>query len=118
MQLRHTGTFEIVHDVLMRRPYRLSYDNSLQVLEKDSQNVKALYRRAQAYLARQDLVEAEQDIKAALVVDPASRDVRVLHQQWKRASAEYAKKEKQIFGNIFDKLSKKKVSNVQEPQES
>eukprot|EP00884_Botryococcus_braunii_P020782 jgi/Botrbrau1/7388/Bobra.0316s0031.2 len=81
-----------------------------KVLEKDSQNVKALYRRAQAYLGRQDFVEAEQDIKAALTLDPASRDLRSLHQQWKRASAEYAKKEKQIFGNIFEKMARAKVS--------
>lgn len=80
--------------------------------------MKALYRRAQAYLGGQDLIEAELDIKAALAIDPANREVRILHQQWKRASAEYAKKEKQIFGNMFDKLSKKKVSTVQEAQEA
>ena len=34
--------------------------------------MKALYRRAQAYLASQDFVEAEVDIKAALNVSPYS----------------------------------------------
>lgn len=38
------------------------------MLEAESNNVKALYRRAQGYLAQQDLVEAELDIKAALLV--------------------------------------------------
>ena len=40
----------------------------LQVLQADSSNVKALFRRAQAHLALQDFVEAELDIKAALLV--------------------------------------------------
>ena len=40
----------------------------LQVLQGDSSNVKALFRRAQAHLAQQDFVEAELDIKAALLV--------------------------------------------------
>ncbi len=41
---------------------------SLQVLEAEPGNVKALYRRAQGHLAEQDLVEAELDIRAALLV--------------------------------------------------
>ena len=40
----------------------------LQVLETEPGNVKALYRRAQGYLAEQDFVEAELDIRAALLV--------------------------------------------------
>ena len=40
----------------------------LQVLEAEPGNVKALYRRAQGHLAEQDFVEAELDIRAALLV--------------------------------------------------
>lgn len=36
----------------------------------DSRNVKALYRRAQAYIQLVDLDEAELDIKKALEIDP------------------------------------------------
>ena len=35
----------------------------VQVLESDASNSKALYRRAQAYLASQEYVEAEQVIR-------------------------------------------------------
>ena len=38
------------------------------MLEAEPGNVKALYRRAQGHLAEQDLVEAELDIRAALLV--------------------------------------------------
>lgn len=47
----------------------------MQVLEVDSKNVKALYRRAQAYIQLVDLELAEQDIKKALEIDPDNRYV-------------------------------------------
>lgn len=45
----------------------------LQVLELESTNVKALYRRAQAYMNMADLDLAEFDIKKALEIDPDNR---------------------------------------------
>jgi len=42
-------------------------------LELDSRNVKALYRRAQAYLHLVDLDLAEMDIKKALEIEPENR---------------------------------------------
>lgn len=44
-----------------------------QVLEGEPSNVKALYRRAQAYSALMDLELAEEDIKKALEVEPENR---------------------------------------------
>lgn len=45
----------------------------MQVLDLESQNVKALYRRAQAYIQLADLDLAEFDIKKALEIDPDNR---------------------------------------------
>lgn len=45
----------------------------MQVLELDSTNVKALYRRAQAYMHLIDFDLAEFDIKKALEIDPDNR---------------------------------------------
>ena len=45
----------------------------VQVLEKDPSNVKALFRRAQAYAATQDFIEARQDLELAIKADPANR---------------------------------------------
>ena len=42
-------------------------------MEKESQNVKALFRRAQAYVGSQDYEEAGVDIKKALEIDPNNR---------------------------------------------
>ena len=44
-----------------------------QVLEIESRNVKALYRRAQAYIQLADLELAEIDVKKALEIDPDNR---------------------------------------------
>lgn len=46
-----------------------------QVLEMDVINVKALYRRSQAYIQLADLDLAELDIKKALEIDPSNRHV-------------------------------------------
>ena len=47
--------------------------SSIQVLELESTNVKALYRRAQAYIELVDLDLAEMDIKKAFEIDPDNR---------------------------------------------
>jgi len=47
--------------------------SGIQVLELESTNVKALYRRAQAYIKLVDLELAELDVKKALEIDPDNR---------------------------------------------
>lgn len=42
-------------------------------MELESTNVKALYRRAQAYIELVDLELAELDIKKVLEIDPENR---------------------------------------------
>lgn len=43
------------------------------MLETETRNVKALYRRAQAYIQLADFDLAELDIKKALEIDPDNR---------------------------------------------
>lgn len=43
------------------------------MLDVEYHNVKALYRRAQAYMETGDLFAAESDIKRALGTDPQNR---------------------------------------------
>jgi hypothetical protein len=47
------------------------------VLEADSGSIKALYRRAQALLGAGDLVEAERDVKAGLLLEEGNKDLQV-----------------------------------------
>eukprot|EP00250_Pteridium_aquilinum_P013605 c21449_g1_i1 orf=550-2310(-) len=77
-----------------------------KVLELESQNVKALYRRAQAYIETADLDLAELDIKKALEIDPSNRDVKLEYRTLKQRQIEYNKKEAKMYGNMFARLSK------------
>lgn len=63
-----------------------------QVLEQDPVNVKALYRRCQAYLKTSDLEKAEADIKRALIIDPNNRYNQLHFQLYLIHSQSYAKK--------------------------
>eukprot|EP00268_Persea_americana_P026861 TRINITY_DN263_c0_g2_i1.p1 TRINITY_DN263_c0_g2~~TRINITY_DN263_c0_g2_i1.p1 ORF type:complete len:577 (+),score=198.04 TRINITY_DN263_c0_g2_i1:428-2158(+) len=77
-----------------------------KVLEIESRNVKALYRRAQAYIHLADLDLAELDIKKALEIDPNNRDVKLEYKTLKEKVKEYNKKEAKLYGNMFARMSK------------
>lgn len=78
----------------------------MQVLELDGRNVKALYRRAQAYIQLVDLDLAEVDIKKALEIDPNNKDVKLEYKLLKEKVREYNKKDAKFYGNIFAKMNK------------
>lgn len=68
-------------------------------------NVKALYRRAQAYVHLADLELAEFDIKKALEIDPDNRDVKLEYKKLKEKIREYNKKDAQLYGKMFSKIA-------------
>ncbi|XP_030467348.1 peptidyl-prolyl cis-trans isomerase FKBP62-like [Syzygium oleosum] len=77
-----------------------------KVLEADGGNVKALYRRAQAYIQLVDLDLAEQDIKKALEIEPNNRDVKLEYKILKEKVREYNKRDAQFYGNMFAKMNR------------
>jgi FK506-binding protein 4/5 len=77
-----------------------------KVLELDSQNVKALFRRAQAYTQLADLELAEVDIKKALEIDPDNRDVKLTYKTLKEKIKEINKKDAKFYSNMFSKMTK------------
>uniref|UniRef100_A0A5B7AKM4 peptidylprolyl isomerase n=1 Tax=Davidia involucrata TaxID=16924 RepID=A0A5B7AKM4_DAVIN len=91
-----------------------------KVLDIESRNVKALYRRAQAYINLADLDLAEFDIKKALEIDPDNRDVKLEYKTLKEKMKEYNKKEAKFYGNMFAKLNKLESleSNKAAPKEA
>lgn len=58
---------------LKLKDYKQTVKLCTKVLDADSKNVKALYRRAQAYIQLVDLDLAEMDIRKALEIDPKNR---------------------------------------------
>ncbi|XP_071701193.1 peptidyl-prolyl cis-trans isomerase FKBP62-like [Rutidosis leptorrhynchoides] len=90
---------------LKLKDYKQAQKLCTKVLELESTNVKALYRRAQAYMNLADLDLAELDIKKALEIDPENRDVKLEYKVLKQKMKEYNKKDAKFYGNIFAKLS-------------
>nr|GEW88632.1 ribonuclease H-like domain, reverse transcriptase, RNA-dependent DNA polymerase [Tanacetum cinerariifolium] len=90
---------------LKLRDYKQAVKLCTKVLDADSKNVKALYRRAQAYIQLVDLDLAETDIKKALEIDPDNRDVKLEYKLLKEKVKEYNKKDAQFYGNIFAKMN-------------
>lgn len=91
---------------LKLKDYKQAEKLCTKVLELDSRNVKALYRRAQAYIQMADLDLAELDIKKALEIDPDNRDVKLEYRTLKEKMKEYNKREAKFYGNMFAKMSK------------
>jgi FK506-binding protein 4/5 len=91
---------------LKLKEYKQAEKLCTKVLELESKNVKALYRRAQAYINLADLDLAEFDIKKALEIDPDNRDVKLEYKTLKEKMREFNKKEAKFYGNMFAKLNK------------
>ncbi|MQL70377.1 hypothetical protein Taro_002706 [Colocasia esculenta] len=91
---------------LKLKDYKEAEKLCTKVLEIESRNVKALYRRAQAYIHIADLDLAELDIKKALDIDPNNRDVKLEYKTLKDKVKEYNKKDAKFYGSMFAKMSK------------
>ncbi|GAB2213575.1 hypothetical protein Droror1_Dr00017885 [Drosera rotundifolia] len=91
---------------LKLKDYKQAEKLCTKVLELDSRNVKALYRRAQAYIHLVDLELAEIDIKKALEIEPDNREVKLEYKVLKDKVKEYNKKDAKFYSNIFSKLTK------------
>ncbi|KAK9288931.1 hypothetical protein L1049_017402 [Liquidambar formosana] len=91
---------------LKLKDYKEAVKLCTKVLESDSRNVKALYRRAQAYIQLVDLDLAELDIKKALEIDPDNRDVKLEYKVLKEKVKEYNRRDAKFYGNIFAKMNK------------
>ena len=88
--------------------YAKAIANCSKVLAVDPNNIKALFRRSQAYMHRSDFIEAECDIKMAHDLEPQNRDViaqyKTLKQQMKNSSAREAK----MYSTMFKKMAETK----------
>jgi FK506-binding protein 4/5 len=91
---------------LKLKDYKEAIKLTTKVLELESLNVKALFRRAQAYIETLDLDLAEVDIKKALEIDPQNREVRLEYKVLKQKQVEQNKKEAKLYGNMFSRLNK------------
>ncbi|XP_026393364.1 70 kDa peptidyl-prolyl isomerase-like isoform X1 [Papaver somniferum] len=75
-----------------------------KVLDVEYHNVKALYRRAQAYMKTADFDLSELDINKALEVDPDNREVKILHKTLKQLRSESNKGDAKLYTNMLTRM--------------
>lgn len=69
-------------------------------------NVKALFRRAQAYCATEDFDDAIADLKRAAEVEPENREVAAQLKRARALLAQANKKQAKLYGNMFERMAK------------
>ncbi|XP_010547132.1 PREDICTED: peptidyl-prolyl cis-trans isomerase FKBP65 [Tarenaya hassleriana] len=89
---------------LKQKDYKQVVKLCTKVLEMEGRNVKALYRRAEAYIETADLELAEIDIKKALEIDPDNKEVKREYKKLKEKEKEYNKKDARFYSNMLAKM--------------
>lgn len=79
--------------------------NCNKVLELDPKNIKALYRRGQVRLTTQDFDSAIDDFNHVLEIEPTNKAAQNQIIIAKHQIAQYQKKEKQLYSNMFTKFA-------------
>lgn len=77
-----------------------------KVLDVEFNNVKALFRRAQAFIENADLDLAELDLKKALELDPENREVKMIQKRLKQLQTENNRRDAKMYANMFSRLTK------------
>jgi len=76
------------------------------VLKDEAQNVKALFRRAQAENGLKNFLDCIRDCKKVVELDPQNKDARLLIRQAQASQKEEDKKSKGLFANMCKALGK------------
>ena len=77
----------------------------VQALALDPQNVKAFFRRGQAYLMKQDVDRAGEDLNRAAKMAPGDKSIQQELRKQKQMEATQTAKQRKAFAGIFDKMS-------------
>ncbi|KAK4532631.1 hypothetical protein CCYA_CCYA13G3488 [Cyanidiococcus yangmingshanensis] len=83
-----------------------------KVLERESAQTKALYRRACAYISRADYDEAAQDLKRILEIDPQNEPAQRKLQELKRILREQDRRDKALFSSMFRDARRQSASTA------
>jgi len=84
-----------------------------QVLEIEPNNVKALFRRGKAYLGKDNLDKAEDDLNKVASLDPNDKAIQKELVVLKQKSKDQDKKQKKFYANMFEKISQEDKKEIQ-----
>ncbi|KAJ3267548.1 hypothetical protein HDU76_011742, partial [Blyttiomyces sp. JEL0837] len=86
---------------LKQQSYAKVIEECNKALSINSSSVKALYRRASAYLKRVELDFALKDLEKALEIEPEDQACKVLLRTVKAEVKKYEEKDKALFKKMF-----------------
>ncbi|MCL7039506.1 hypothetical protein MKW94_024613 [Papaver nudicaule] len=89
---------------LKLKEFREAASLCTKVLKLEPSNIKALFRRAQAYMETIDLDLAELDLKKAHEIDPDNREVTTQLLRLKNLRSFHDKKDAALYANMMKKL--------------
>jgi len=81
--------------------YDVVIEKSNEVIAKDPNNVKALFRRAQALAQSKEYDEAKRDLLLALKTEPANAEIRKEYERIKTLEENEKKKQAKVYRNMF-----------------
>jgi len=80
-------------------------DAANKALSMDAESIKGLLRRGQGYARLGETAPAKEDLMKVIKLDPKNRDAREELKALKERLADEKRKEKAIFGHMFDRIS-------------
>merc|ERR1712048_1192610 len=81
-------------------------------LKEDTQNVKALFRRAQAELGLKNFLDCMKDLKRVLELDPTNKEARALYKDAQAGQKEEDKKSKGLYAKMCAGLGKGRIPTL------
>ncbi|PRP79707.1 70 kDa peptidyl-prolyl isomerase-like [Planoprotostelium fungivorum] len=97
------------------------YDEAVQgcnlILKKDENHLKALYRRAQAYIGLNDLEKATTDLNRILKREADNEDARQLLKKIQQTKENDKKKQQKVYKRMFDGIVEEKQEKKEEKEE-
>eukprot|EP01095_Lingulamoeba_sp_RSL-Kostka_P006790 TRINITY_DN214_c2_g1_i1.p1 TRINITY_DN214_c2_g1~~TRINITY_DN214_c2_g1_i1.p1 ORF type:complete len:250 (-),score=101.54 TRINITY_DN214_c2_g1_i1:170-919(-) len=94
--------------------YKKCVNDCNKVLDRDENNVKALYRRGCAYLKIKDLDAAQEDLENIISIDPNNGSAKKQLKICKKAQKKYEENEKKRYQRMFKKQIQKNETNKPE----
>ncbi|XP_053083173.1 peptidyl-prolyl cis-trans isomerase FKBP5 isoform X2 [Pangasianodon hypophthalmus] len=104
---------------LRLREYSQTVESCNKVMELDSANEKALYRRGEAHLLRNEFSLALVDFRQVLQVNPTNRAAHCQIAVCQRKIREHHERDKKIYANMFQRFAEHdaKVSRLKRSKE-
>lgn len=86
--------------------YADAISNCEKVLDIDKNNIKALYRRGQAWMSLADFEKANADLLSAKELDPQNKEIATTLAALKKKVKEQEEKDRKLYASMFSAVGK------------